>query len=119
MMRLSSPAVDSSISSFSWKDISLGAKLGEGASGYVYKADWTNGIGTTREVAVKLFKGEATSDGSPEDEMKVSESCLSAQCCCDDPRGFRCVSKQVTIHVWCQPLQNIKRMVMMPRVRKR
>jgi hypothetical protein len=114
-----STAVDSSISSFSWKDISLGAKLGEGASGYVYKADWTNGIGTTREVAVKLFKGEATSDGSPEDEMKVSESCLSAQCCCDDPRGFRCVSKQVTIHVWCQPLQNIKRMVMMPRVRKR
>lgn len=45
-------------------DIRMGDKLGEGASGQVFKGDWDG-----KEVAVKVFKGEITSDGLPECEM--------------------------------------------------
>lgn len=44
--------------------------LGQGASGLIHRARW-NG----REVAVKLFKGQMTSDGLPHSEMAA---CLSA-----------------------------------------
>lgn len=52
------------------KALELGEKLGEGASGEVFKATW-NREEEKREVAVKLFKGSATSDGSPLDEMNL------------------------------------------------
>jgi hypothetical protein len=45
-------------------------ELGQGASGLIHRARW-NG----REVAVKLFKGQMTSDGLPHSEMAA---CLSA-----------------------------------------
>ncbi len=49
-------------------DLILGNLLGQGASGEIYKARYTD---TTKreEIAVKLFKGYVTSDGYPEDEM--------------------------------------------------
>jgi Leucine-rich repeat (LRR) protein len=64
-----------------WAELTIGERLGEGASGYVHKAVWARRggegsgdaqpAGTSEEVAVKLFKGETTSDGLPEHEMQV------------------------------------------------
>jgi serine/threonine protein kinase len=56
---------------YSWGDFSIGDLLGEGASGMISKAKWNS---KKQEVAVKVFKGDVTSDGLPEDEMKVSIS---------------------------------------------
>lgn len=66
-----------------WSDLTLADPLGQGASGVIYRAQWhgptvqggadqTNGGQT---VAVKLFKGEVTSDGYPADEMRA---CMAA-----------------------------------------
>ncbi len=61
------------------KDLELGEQLGEGASGVIYRAKWLNQPdsleGTDSFVAVKLFKGEVTSDGYPKDELNC---CLTA-----------------------------------------
>lgn len=54
-----------------WAEIEPGEKLGEGASGVIFKAFW-QGHGP---VAVKIFKGEMTSDGLPESEIAA---CLAA-----------------------------------------
>ncbi|RST49302.1 leucine-rich repeat-containing protein kinase family protein [Variovorax sp. DXTD-1] len=52
-----------------WRELALGEKLGEGASGVIYQAT----LGTTsKPVAVKLFKGAVTSDGWPHSEMAAS-----------------------------------------------
>lgn len=48
----------------------VGELLGQGASGLIHRARWSG-----REVAVKLFKGQMTSDGLPHSEMAA---CLSA-----------------------------------------
>lgn len=53
-----------------WTALRVGALLGEGASGRVRQAHWDD-----RPVALKLFKGEMTSDGLPEREMAA---CLAA-----------------------------------------
>ncbi|RZT09335.1 Leucine rich repeat-containing protein [Duganella sp. CF402] len=58
----------------SWPTLALRDKLGEGASGVIYKADWPHDD-TAEPVAVKLFKGAMTSDGSPLSEMAA---CLGA-----------------------------------------
>lgn len=50
-----------------WHELELQHKLGEGASGIIHKADWHAPDGVM-PVAVKLFKGEVTSDGLPESE---------------------------------------------------
>lgn len=57
----------------SWTEIKLLETLGEGASGVISKAEINSGVfkGEHR-VALKLFKGEVTSDGYPQDEMKLS-----------------------------------------------
>ena len=44
--------------------------LGEGASGTIYKAERFL-ANETSDVAIKIFKGNVTSDGYPEDEMKA------------------------------------------------
>lgn len=49
-----------------WNEFEIFEQLGEGASGHIYKAHW---LKHNRDVAIKLFKGEVTSDGYPEDEM--------------------------------------------------
>lgn len=56
-----------------WAELEVGDLLGEGASGRVHAGSWRSG--TSREVAVKLFKGAMTSDGLPESEMAA---CLAA-----------------------------------------
>ncbi|MCJ8311573.1 MAG: protein kinase, partial [Saccharospirillaceae bacterium] len=56
-------------------DLSLKEILGQGASGVISKANWLNNeYGFATNVAVKVFKGEITSDGYPEDEL---DACLS------------------------------------------
>ena len=50
----------------SWDDLELKEQLGEGASGVISKAYWKT---QDKSVAIKLFKGEVTSDGYPEDEL--------------------------------------------------
>jgi hypothetical protein len=51
-----------------WKDITIGKQLGEGASGNIYQANWKNNSNTA-PIAVKIFKGNITSDGLPSDEI--------------------------------------------------
>ncbi|MDB5827686.1 MAG: protein kinase, partial [Variovorax sp.] len=62
-----------------WRRLTLGAKLGEGASGVIFQAALTGedggdgeDRGRTQPVAVKLFKGAVTSDGWPHSEMAAS-----------------------------------------------
>ncbi len=56
-----------------WNDITIKEQLGEGASGIISKALW-NKNGDHTEIAIKVFKGEVTSDGYPEDEINT---CIS------------------------------------------
>lgn len=58
------------LSKISWDDLMMQELLGQGASGIISKATWTNN-GEQKEIAVKIFKGEVTSDGFPEDEMNA------------------------------------------------
>ncbi|MBD1553793.1 leucine-rich repeat-containing protein kinase family protein [Pseudomonas typographi] len=51
-----------------WGRLALGARLGEGASGEIVQARLDGAL----PVAVKLYKGQVTSDGSPLDEMAAS-----------------------------------------------
>jgi len=57
------------LASYDWKDFMTNEVLGKGASGIISKANW---VSKEKEVAVKIFKGSMTSDGLPEDEMKIS-----------------------------------------------
>ena len=50
--------------------LKINHKIGEGASGFIYHAKWEK---QQKSVAVKIFKGEVTSDGYPQDEL---ENCL-------------------------------------------
>ncbi len=73
------------IETIPWSDLQIGVRIGEGASGFVHKALWSSNTDSSNmrnvnssesgsapmEVAVKLFKGDTTSDGLPEHEMKV------------------------------------------------
>jgi hypothetical protein len=61
-----------SIADIDWQDIELGEKLGEGASGVIYKAKLRQTDTSTQEVAIKIFKSEVTSDGMPRCEMAAS-----------------------------------------------
>lgn len=54
-------------SSFSLQNV-----LGQGASGVISKASWnTEQTAFPSDIAVKVFKGEVTSDGYPEDELRA------------------------------------------------
>lgn len=54
-------------SSFTLHDV-----LGQGASGVISRATWTKNQSTfPDQIAVKVFKGEVTSDGYPEDELQA------------------------------------------------
>ncbi|AFZ21641.1 leucine-rich repeat-containing protein kinase family protein [Allocoleopsis franciscana] len=59
-----------------WDELTLGEILGQGASGVIYQGLWTTEL-AQKEVAIKIFKGEVTSDGLPADEMAAS---LAAGC---------------------------------------
>lgn len=58
------------VAQISSADFSLGEVLGQGASGVIYKASWQNTPALLpQSIAVKVFKGQVTSDGYPEDEL--------------------------------------------------
>ncbi|MEM7772476.1 MAG: leucine-rich repeat-containing protein kinase family protein [Cyanobacteria bacterium P01_A01_bin.37] len=57
-----------------WTTLSVREQLGQGASGVIYRGIWHNGS-SPQEVAIKLFKGNVTSDGLPTDEM---QACIAA-----------------------------------------
>lgn len=63
-----------SLPEIDWSDLTLGEVLGEGASGVIYRAAWKT-QDRVEEVAVKVFKGDVTSDGLPADEM---QACIAA-----------------------------------------
>ena len=62
---------NTNIKAFPWKDFTLKELLGEGASGLISKATWKD---KNEDAAIKVFKGAVTSDGLPEEEMKVAIS---------------------------------------------
>lgn len=62
-------AKDINLIEIPWSALAIQTPLGEGASGIISKAYWNE---ISQMVAVKIFKGEITSDGLPEDEMKAS-----------------------------------------------
>jgi len=72
------PIVANKMFNVSQQDFELKQKLGEGASGVIHQATWLTPpfkINSTNDIAVKLFKGEITSDGYPIDELN---NCLQA-----------------------------------------
>ncbi|WP_431480482.1 leucine-rich repeat-containing protein kinase family protein [Pseudomonas thivervalensis] len=58
-----------------WPQLALQRQLGEGASGVIHQALWQAPGQVARNVAVKLYKGQMTSDGSPLHEM---HACITA-----------------------------------------
>ncbi|WP_047527572.1 leucine-rich repeat-containing protein kinase family protein [Pseudomonas sp. 11/12A] len=58
-----------------WSQLRLEQLLGEGASGLIHRAAWARPGHADTPVAVKLYKGEMTSDGSPLHEMNA---CITA-----------------------------------------
>jgi hypothetical protein len=64
---------DGRITSIEWNSLQLQQQLGEGASGVIHRAHHRADSGDA--VAVKIFKGEVTSDGWPRSEMAA---CISA-----------------------------------------
>ena len=61
--------------SIPWSALHLAQPLGEGASGVIYRAAWERPGHAAMPVAIKLYKGEMTSDGSPLHEMNA---CMTA-----------------------------------------
>lgn len=61
-----------SVPSIASSDYTLENVLGQGASGVISKARWNKEqTDFPQEIAVKVFKGEVTSDGYPEDELQA------------------------------------------------
>ena len=65
---------DSSLDDIHWDSLELDQLLGEGASGVIHRAKYGYADADTCHVAVKLFKGDVTSDGLPQCEMAASVS---------------------------------------------
>ena len=61
--------------SIPWSSLRLEQQLGEGASGVIHRATLQPANTSATQVAVKLYKGEMTSDGSPLHEMNA---CITA-----------------------------------------
>jgi len=63
------------VPSIAWADLTLSDTLGEGASGIISQGVWRSSAQPPTDVAIKIFKGAMTSDGTPADEMNA---CLAA-----------------------------------------
>ena len=59
----------SDLNNFDWSEFEIIEKIGEGASGNIFKAKLKS---SNQNVAIKIFKGTLTSDGLPESEMTAS-----------------------------------------------
>ena len=57
------------LQTINWNELEIKELLGEGASGNIYKAIYNDA-----KVAIKVFKGEMTSDGLPQEEMDINIS---------------------------------------------
>ncbi|NEP55398.1 MAG: protein kinase, partial [Moorea sp. SIO3C2] len=78
-------AATSELKAIASTELDQGEILGQGASGVIYKGQWrqiesgsdteASGSAPDKDVAIKIFKGEMTSDGSPLDEM---QACIAA-----------------------------------------
>jgi hypothetical protein len=62
----------SNLPDLDWAALQMGELLGQGASGVINAARWATGPADERELAVKVFKGEVTSDGWPHSEWAAS-----------------------------------------------
>lgn len=62
--------LNKSVTLFDWNQMQILEELGQGASGNIFKVEYDNKV----EYALKIFKGELTSDGLPESEMFASLS---------------------------------------------
>ena len=63
------PDAKTKLQVINWNELVIKELLGEGASGNIYKAIYNN-----IEVAIKIFKGDITSDGLPQEEMDINIS---------------------------------------------
>ena len=63
------PNCDTALKEITWDKLEIKELLGEGASGLIFKA-----VHEETEVAVKVFKGDITSDGLPQEEMDINIS---------------------------------------------
>jgi len=63
------PNCDTPLDEVIWDELEIRELLGEGASGLIYKALYEG-----EEVALKVFKGDITSDGLPQEEMDINIS---------------------------------------------
>ncbi|MGC8711160.1 MAG: leucine-rich repeat-containing protein kinase family protein [Leptodesmis sp.] len=68
-------SLERSLPDIDWAELTLGDTLGEGASGIISRGIWQTGPSDAVDVAVKVFKGNVTSDGLPADERNA---CLAA-----------------------------------------
>lgn len=66
------PDSNNKLQTISWNELEIKELLGEGASGNIYKAIYKD-----KDVAIKVFKGDMTSDGLPQEEMDVN-ICMGA-----------------------------------------
>ncbi|MBT9492158.1 MAG: protein kinase [Paucibacter sp.] len=62
----------SALADIDWAALQMAELLGQGASGVIHAAHWPAGPQGGRELAVKVFKGEVTSDGWPHSEWAAS-----------------------------------------------
>ncbi|MBW4581850.1 MAG: leucine-rich repeat-containing serine/threonine-protein kinase [Tildeniella nuda ZEHNDER 1965/U140] len=75
---MAAPSTERSLPEISWSELAIGDILGQGASGIISKGVWhskTQPDSRPTDVAIKIFKGEITSDGLPTDEMRA---CIAA-----------------------------------------
>ncbi|AHF67614.1 MULTISPECIES: leucine-rich repeat-containing protein kinase family protein [Pseudomonas] len=79
-----------SVRQIPWEQLSIQQRLGEGASGIIQQGTWQNGD-HSETAAIKLYKGDVTSDGSPLNEMAA---CIAAG---NHPNLIK-VSGQITGH---------------------
>ncbi|PMD38565.1 serine/threonine protein kinase-like protein [Hyaloscypha variabilis F] len=63
------------LDTIAWSSLSVQHLLGEGASGIISQGTWKHASTAEKAIAIKLFKGAVTSDGSPIDEMNA---CITA-----------------------------------------
>ncbi len=66
---LHSNQTDNILPYINWEEIELKEQLGEGASGIISKGNFKQ---SQKEIAIKTFKGDLTSDGYPKDELEIS-----------------------------------------------
>jgi Protein tyrosine and serine/threonine kinase/Leucine rich repeat len=71
----STSSTSPSLTEIDWAALTIQNTLGEGASGVIFKGSWVAEPTQILDVAIKVFKGNITSDGLPVDEMR---SCIAA-----------------------------------------